>query len=96
MQTVFLILVFSSAFTACQVLWELFHVVGERRAVNHRLRVAGQVTALGERVLKLRKHRGHGALNALAWAWLKILISRSGVVVDLRRAGAELPLDSAA
>lgn len=86
MQTVFLILVFSSAFTACQVLWELFHVVGERRAVNHRLRVAGRVTALGERVLELRKHRGHGALNALAWAWLKNLIIRSGVVVDLRRA----------
>jgi tight adherence protein B len=95
MQTVFLILVFSAAFAAGQVLWGLFNVAGERRAVNHRLKVAGRITVLGERVLELRKQRGQGALDKLAWAWLKNLIIRSGVVVDLRRAAMVVLLAAA-
>jgi len=93
---VFLILVFSAAFAGGQMLWELFRVAGERRAVNHRLKVAGRITVLGDRVLELRKQRGLGALDKLAWDWLKSLIIRSGVVVDLRRAAILLILAAAA
>jgi tight adherence protein B len=86
MRTVFLILVFAAVFAAGQVLWGLFTVAGARRAVNHRLRFAERVTNLEERVIELRKQRGEDALGRLAWGWLKNLIIRSGVGVNLRRA----------
>jgi len=64
--------------------------------ITHKLRevreVADRITALGERVLELRKQRGQGALDKLAWAWLTNLIIRSGVVVDLRRAAIIIAL----
>jgi tight adherence protein B len=85
MKLAFLVLVFAAAASAGHAVWELFHVAGAQRAVNHRLRLAGRITVLGERVLELRKQRGPDALGMLAWAWLRNLIVRSGVVIDLRR-----------
>jgi len=85
MKLAFLILVFASAASAGHALWEIFHVAGAQRAVNHRLRLAVRITALGERVLELRKQRGPEALGKIAWVWLRNLIVRSGVVIDLRR-----------
>jgi tight adherence protein B len=85
MRAAFLILVFASAASLGHALWELFHVAGAQRAVNQRLRLAGRITALGERVLELRKQRGPDAMGKVAWVWLRNLIVRSGVVIDLRR-----------
>ncbi len=85
LRTVFLILVFAAAFAGGQVLWGLFHLAGAQRAVNHRLRVADQIVALEDRVLELRKQRGQGLQHIVRWDWLKNLIIRSGVLVDLRR-----------
>lgn len=85
MRMVFFILVFAAAASAGHALWELFHVAGAQRAVNHRLRLASRITALGERVLELRKQRSPEALGKLAGAWLGNLIVRSGVIIDVRR-----------
>ena len=93
-RTVVMILIFASACAMGQVLLGLFNHAGERRAVNSRLKLAGRITVLGERVLELRKQRGQGALDKLAWAWLKNLIVRSGVVVDLKRAAMIILLAS--
>jgi tight adherence protein B len=96
MKAAFLILVFASAASAGHALWELFHVAGAQRAVNQRLRLAGRITALGERVLELRKQRAPDALGKVAWGWLRNLIIRSGVIVDLRRGAVMAAIAGAA
>ncbi len=85
MRMAFLVLVFAAAASLGNALWELFHVAGAQRAVNHRLRLAGRITALGERVLELRKQRSPDALGKIAGVWLRNLIIRSGVIIDVRR-----------